>query len=608
MDKNTRRSSRENFVKMSNCNRNKGPIPPRWLHCPRKAVKLIQNKFLAFKTPLSSAYDNQVPEECRFTLDMLFASLKSQKLKLGLWIDLTNTSRFYDKKSLEAYGCKYLKLQCRGHGETPSEEQTWTFVQVCKNFILYNPLEIIGVHCTHGFNRTGFLIISYLVENDGTSVDAGLVEFATARPPGIYKADYIQELFRRYDDIEDAPAPPPKPAWCLEYDDSNVEDTDAGPSFEGANRSQTLPPVQQRKREHINRNPIFMAGVPGVTAILDERKLSGIQRRVQDICSWKMSGFPGSQPVSMDEENIRLLHEKPYMVSWKADGTRYMMLIQADGEIYFVDRDNSVFQVTGLTFPHPRDVSRTLRDTLLDGEMVIDKVDGKEIPRYLVYDVVMYDGKDVSKLPYHPDRYCTIEREIMGGRHKALKEGRLRKEKEPFAVRLKFFWDVTQAASLLSDKFAKQLGHEPDGLIFQPSKEPYCPGLSKEVLKWKPLSHNSVDFKLKIVTESGVGILPKKVGHLYVGGADMPFGQMKVTKEIKDLNNAIIECKFENGQWVFMRERTDKSFPNSKTTAKSVCKTIGKPITTERLVDYINRHRFLQDDSDLMPPPSNRRS
>ena len=34
------------------------------------------------------------------------------------------------------------------------------------------------------------------------------------------------------------------------------------------------------------------------------------------------TGFPGSQPVSMDVQNIRLLHEKPYRVSWKADGTR----------------------------------------------------------------------------------------------------------------------------------------------------------------------------------------------------------------------------------------------------------------------------------------------
>ena len=34
------------------------------------------------------------------------------------------------------------------------------------------------------------------------------------------------------------------------------------------------------------------------------------------------SGFPGAQPVSMDCKNLGLLHEKPFKVSWKADGTR----------------------------------------------------------------------------------------------------------------------------------------------------------------------------------------------------------------------------------------------------------------------------------------------
>ncbi|KAL2720626.1 mRNA-capping enzyme [Vespula squamosa] len=580
---------------------NKTSIPTRWLHCPRKAIKLIQNKFLAFKTPLSSAYNNQVPEECRFTIDMLFASLKSQKVKLGLWIDLTNTTRFYDKKDLEAHDCKYLKLQCKGHGETPSDEQTRFFVQVCKQFISHNPLEVIGVHCTHGFNRTGFLIISYLVEIDGTSVDAGLAEFAAVRPPGIYKVDYIKELYKRYDDEDDAPDPPPRPAWCLEYDDSNVEDTDEGPSTENHNYERE---VKRRNKEFYNKNPVFMAGVSGVTPIMEQKKLIGIQRRVQEICSWTSTGFPGSQPVSMDLENIRLLHEKPYRVSWKADGTRYMMLIQADREIYFIDRDNSVFQAEGLTFPHPRDLSKCLRDTLLDGEMVIDKVCGKEYARYLAYDIVMYDGKDVTKLPFHPDRYEIIEREVIKSRHRALKEGRIRREQEPFSVRLKHFWDVTQAANLLSEKFAKNLSHEPDGLIFQPSKESYCPGPSPEVLKWKPISLNSVDFRLKIVTETGVGILPRKVGHLFVGGLDVPYSQMKITKQIKDLNNAIIECKVENGQWVFMRVRTDKSFPNSVRTANSVFESIRRPITTEYLLEYIDKHRFLEDDSDLMPPPN----
>ncbi len=33
-------------------------------------------------------------------------------------------------------------------------------------------------------------------------------------------------------------------------------------------------------------------------------------------------GFPGSQPVSMDITNYMTIVQSPYMVSWKADGTR----------------------------------------------------------------------------------------------------------------------------------------------------------------------------------------------------------------------------------------------------------------------------------------------
>ena len=34
------------------------------------------------------------------------------------------------------------------------------------------------------------------------------------RPPGIYKPDYIEELFKRYDDVADMPSAPERPDWC----------------------------------------------------------------------------------------------------------------------------------------------------------------------------------------------------------------------------------------------------------------------------------------------------------------------------------------------------------------------------------------------------------
>lgn len=88
------------------------------------------------------------------------------------------------------------------------------FISKVKKFIDQNPLKIVGVHCTHGFNRTGFLIVSFLVEEYHYDVGAAILQFAKVRPPGIYKKDYIDELFIRYDEIKYALPAPDLPEWC----------------------------------------------------------------------------------------------------------------------------------------------------------------------------------------------------------------------------------------------------------------------------------------------------------------------------------------------------------------------------------------------------------
>jgi mRNA-capping enzyme len=41
--------------------------------------------------------------------------------------------------------------------------------------------------------------------------------------------------------------------------------------------------------------------------------------------------------------------------------------------------------------------------------MVIDKVNGQNIPRYLAYDIIKFDGCDVSRSAFHPIRLGCIE-------------------------------------------------------------------------------------------------------------------------------------------------------------------------------------------------------
>lgn len=103
--------------------------------------------------------------------------------------------------------------------------------------------------------------------------------------------------------------------------------------------------------------------------------------------------------------------------------------------------------------------------------MVIDKVDGKDIPRYLAYDIIQFDGKDVGNCPFYPARLQCLEMEVIRPRYAAMERGIINKTAEPFSVRKKEFWPISQAGNLLGEKFAKSLSHEPDGLIFQPSND-----------------------------------------------------------------------------------------------------------------------------------------
>ncbi|XP_004550538.1 mRNA-capping enzyme [Maylandia zebra] len=593
---------------------NNGP-PPRWRNCPRRG-QLVAEKFLPMKTMLGPRYDDQVAEENRFNPSMLSNYLKSLKVKMGLLVDLTNTTRFYDRSEIEKEGIKYMKLQCKGHGECPSEETTEMFIRLCEHFNEKNPTDLIGVHCTHGFNRTGFLICAYLVEKMDWSIEAAVAAFAQARAPGIYKGDYLKELFRRYGDGEGAPPAPELPEWCFDDDDGDVDDDgnavgqESGPSSSGSAPG-------KRKKEKIKLGAVFLEGVnvKGVTQVTIQPKLGEIQRMCQEMAEWDKSGFPGAQPVSMDRQNLRFLEQNPYKVSWKADGTRYMMLINGKNEVYMIDRDNAVFHISNLEFPFRKEPRVHLSNTLLDGEMIIDKVNGHPVPRYLIYDIIKFNGQPVGQCDFNIRLLC-IEKEIISPRNEKMKTGQIDKTKEPYSVRQKPFYDIHASRKLLEGSFTSQVSHEVDGLIFQPCGR-YKPGRCDDILKWKPPNLNSVDFRLKITKVGGEGLLPQTFGFLYVGNYDRPFAQMKATKELKQYDNKIIECTFTNNSWVFMRQRVDKSFPNSYDTAMAVCQSIREPVTKEILLEYLdrcaqgaqsqNRKNPRDPDSELMPPPPPKR-
>ncbi|VDN17213.1 unnamed protein product [Gongylonema pulchrum] len=591
----------------SNVDKSRMVLPDRWVYCPPMG-SIVAKHFLPFKTPLSKLYDEQIEKKYQFHPRDVFAQQfvgAEPGARIGLWIDLTATNRYYHKREVEKRGCIYKKIATRGHEETPSPFETEQFCRLVRAFLQANPKDIVAVHCTHGFNRTGFLIAAYLATAMDWAIDAAIHSFAQMRPHGIYKQFYLDELIRRYGDDGDRIQAPPRPAWengpVLELE---ADDTDDDGSSGGQTSTSRL--------DSQSGEPKFMDGtVKNVIYVTDSTTREFLQNKIREMCEYRRDGFPGSQPVSMERsperDNMCFLAEHEYMVSWKADGVRYMVLVDDENSIYAFDRDNNVFKICGITFPHRKE-PRHVRNTLLDCEMIIDKVKGESgvsaVPRLLIYDVIKFEvvfisfhdvsgktrvrllGQSVGGCDFRTRLFC-IRKELIGPRTEAKMSGRIKRENEPISIRIKEFYELGTVRKFFAEKFMKTVTHEIDGLIFQPVKEPYCPGRCDKLLKWKPPSHNSIDFLLRIRRICKAGELPEYIGFLYVQHESEPMAQMKATKKLLPYDNKIIECTFTNGKWEFMRERTDKSLPNSSKTARAVYNSIIYPIDKEILFAYV---------------------
>ena len=116
----------------------------------------------------------------------------------------------------------------------------------------------------------------------------------------------------------------------------------------------------------------------------------------------------------------------------------------------------------------------------------------------------MFQNDEVGKTNFNIRLLC-IDKEIIFARAEAIKAGKLNKQIEPFSIRQKKFYHLTDTNKLLSDEFTNQLSHGIDGLIYQPVNEPYKGGRCDTILKWKPPSMNSVDFRLEIIVKEELG-------------------------------------------------------------------------------------------------------
>lgn len=167
-------------------------IPERWGAYTALGNIVGNTKFIPFKVPLKPTLCKNLPEVERFTPSELLSKIE----KLGLVIDLTNTKRYYDPEELTAKGVSYVKIFCQGHGHIPDNSTIRKFCDAVHHFLNENKDGLIGVHCTHGLNRTGYLICRYMIENLKYSAEDAIKEFNKARGHDIERLEYLRDLYK----------------------------------------------------------------------------------------------------------------------------------------------------------------------------------------------------------------------------------------------------------------------------------------------------------------------------------------------------------------------------------------------------------------------------
>ncbi|KDQ12255.1 hypothetical protein BOTBODRAFT_56833 [Botryobasidium botryosum FD-172 SS1] len=354
--------------------------------------------------------------------------------------------------------------------------------------------------------------------------------------------------------------------------------------------------------------------LPGL--LVPPEQAARLKALVAQICGLDHHRFIGSQPVSFTRMDLRKLEEMDYWVCEKSDGVRVLIFIvgipPSEQEVYLIDRKNEYRALQGLFFPHYENPQRPLGHTLLDGELVtdIDPRTGKETTRLLLFDCIVVDNQNLMSKPLNK-RYGRLQEWVCKPQLRMVAQFPNAAALRPFDIRLKTMERAYAIEKVLKEDLPK-LQHGNDGLIYTCAETPYVVGTDERILKWKPPSENSIDFKLELrfppsrerLQEPDFFAKPAFLLNVWHGDSqgpgghrealykyfdymhidDMEWEQMKESGEQYD--DRIVEAAWDKAKqnWHFLRFRNDKNNGNHETVVEKILQSIQDGVEVDVLI------------------------
>lgn len=305
--------------------------------------------------------------------------------------------------------------------------------------------------------------------------------------------------------------------------------------------------------------------------------------------------FVGPQPVGFEHRHMEMLSED-YSVTVKVDGERRLLFINNRGQIFLINQKLNVEIVKD--FGPYYELANSLFDVEKVSETKVVAFDA-----YFIRDQPVYDKDLKTRL----EAVNTLKNTV------------------PDFVSNKVFETADkEGIERLLNIYNISSSFDKDGLVFTPFNEPLPLklGYSKKwdkLLKWKPLSQNSIDFMFEYHDTITRDFVTYKRYKLLCGSKTRKYNSMmeylknpndKVTYELipfnpvslkplpyeltsllwleedkSDINKQIGECIFQEDTWKLLRLRNDKSLPNDMKIANSTWKTTIHPINLQDIKD-----------------------
>ncbi|TYJ54735.1 hypothetical protein B9479_004583 [Cryptococcus floricola] len=325
--------------------------------------------------------------------------------------------------------------------------------------------------------------------------------------------------------------------------------------------------------------------------------------RVSQLCGLNSPDkFPGSQPVSFSTASLDLLEKKDFWVCEKSDGVRVLVFIVINGfsgeqETWLIDRKQEFYNVKGLMFPKWDDRRQPLGESILDGELVID-VDPQRL-RFYGFDCLVLNGENIMSKNLEK-RYARLRDWVVVPLEKHIRDNPEAKQYLPFEVLAKRE-DLSYHLKYVMKEHIPKLQHGHDGLIFTCVQTPYVMGTDENILKWKPPSENSIDFRIELrfppihdSDEPDYHAKPEFCLHTWLGSERYEFFDfMEMTDEEweswkesgKPLDDRIVEVNWDGAMqaWRMMRIRDDKLHGNHKSIVEKILVSINDGVEIEEL-------------------------